>query len=367
MIAAKRRLLSVSLLLSLISWVLPSTVQAQGADLPGVRGNLYESPTYGWILVAQQPDWRIVDASSANGVDTVHLVSDAGDGADDYFVSWRDDGGGAEGCARELVDSLSTLYPGRPLAGWHEADVEFNTFDEDEHVAYARVISADDPEEDVLAYVDCKRGEDGLIIGSLLLRTSRDFNGPTSPVSEEPYWPAEMHTGRARGLTPPDQDHPGVVRFLARNWPANQSGYPFPFSCLDQESFARPPQPPPADRGWFACDGQIANVDVAPVTIDLAQIVIGCGNLPPDADTSSCPREPVAPSYFEVLSGPSGDGGSAITLAPGESVSVVLWYALPGGDPPPTLSYVEPDRTVLVGPTFFSEGTGSRIPVLIGR
>ena len=73
MAAVRHRILSLALLFLLIPGISVSAVRAQSADLPGVRGNLYESPTYGWILIAQQPDWRIVDATSANGVDSVHL------------------------------------------------------------------------------------------------------------------------------------------------------------------------------------------------------------------------------------------------------------------------------------------------------
>jgi hypothetical protein len=362
------RLHSLSLLVVLAALLPLSSAQAQRAEQFGVRGNLYESPTYGWILIAQQPDWRIVDAASANGVDTVHLASSLGHGADEFFVSRIDDGRGTPGCAQDIVDSLAAMFPGYELQGWHQAEVEFNGVAPDEHVAYARVISGEDPQHDVLAYVDCTNGKDDLLIGALLLRTAGDFDAGIAPVSETPSWPGDGHTGRAHRVAPPDgDDNPGVVRFLARNWPANQSGYPFPFSCIDQESFTRPAEPPPPDLGWYACDGQIANVDVVPVTIDLANIVIGCENLAPGDGPSGCPSAPVAPSYFEVISGPSPDGGSTLSLAPGESVDVVLWYALPGGDPPPQLSYVEPDRTVLVGPTFFTQGTGTRIPVIVSR
>jgi hypothetical protein len=361
-----RQMYLISLLLLLLASAVAPVAVAQPAGLPGVRGTLYESPSFGWILIAQQPDWTIVEASSGNGVDAVHLHADAGDGADDYFVSWIDSGEGAAGCARQLVATLTSMFDGRAVQGWHEPDVEFADRGADGQVAYARVVSNEDPQDDVLAYVECTSGDSGLLIGQLLLRTARDFDGDFSPASEEPSWPGQQHTGRARGLNPPDrQDNPGVVRFLARGWPMGESGYPFPFSCIHQESFTRPAESPPPDRGWYACDGQIANVDVVPVTIDLSAIVIGCENLDPGVAPPGCPAEPVAPSHFEVLAGPRGDGGSRITLQPGESVEVVLWYALPGGVPPQELYYVEPDRLVLVGPTFYSAGTGSQIPVII--
>jgi hypothetical protein len=343
-------------------------VGAQSDDLPGVRGTLYESPTYGWILIAQLPDWIIVDAASADGVDAVHLVSFGGDGADQFFISRMDDGRGVTGCVEEMVASIGAMYDGSELQGWYEPDVEFEDYGPDDAVAYARVPSAEDPDRDILAYVGCTRGQDGLLIGEALLRTARDLDGGFAPAAEVPYRPGEWHTGRARGEQVPDSDgDAGVVRFLAREFPPDESGYPFPFSCLDQETFARPSEPPPPDRGWYACDGKIANVDVVPVTIDLMEIVIGCENLAPGEEVSGCPDEPVAPSYVEVLAGPVVEEGSLITLAPGESADVDLWYALPGGDPPLELYYREPDRLVLVGPTFFTAGTGSRIPVVVSR
>ena len=165
----------------------------------------------------------------------------------------------------------------------------------------------------------------------------------------------------------PSGDEQGVVRFLARGWPVTDP-YSFPFWCIDQESFPRPVDAPPPDRGWFACDGQIANVDIMPATIDIEKIALGCLNEPiEDEIPGECPSEPVGPSHFEVLQGPAGAAGPVLDLQPGESVDVVLWYALPEGYPPFVILYLEPDRTVRVGPTFYSAGSGSRPRVRLGR
>jgi hypothetical protein len=362
-------LLSLALLL-LASLPMQGTALAQLATSPGVRGWLYESPTYGWLLIAQQPEWRIANASSADGVDGVHLVSNVGSGADDYFISVMDDGRGAEGCARDLVQSLAAAYPDTPLQGWHGPEVEYSEIhDPDEFNAYASVPN-DDPDQVILAYIQCHRGEQGLLIGETLLRTARDVNSPTADLPLlAPIWPGDGHTGHARGSASPDGvTAPGVVRFLARGWAAGESGYPFPFSCIDQESFTRPSEPPPPDRGWFVCDGQIANVDVVPATIDLQKNVLGCAPVPTGEPLpSGCAGTLVAPNQYEVLSGPPGVTGPNVTLAPGESLELALWYALPGGDAPLEIFYQEPDRTVVVGPTFFTEGTGSRPRVRLGR
>lgn len=364
-----RRLLMILPLLLLLPLLASGPVAAQNPG-PGVRGTLYESPTYGWVVIAQQPEWSIANASTADGVDGVHLVSNVGSGADDYFISAMDDGRGAEGCVRDLAQSLAAAYPDTPLQGWHGPEIEYSEIhDPDEFNAYASVPN-DAPDQAILAYIQCHRGEQGLLIGETLLRTARDVNSPTADLPLlAPMWPGDGHTGRARGGALPDGvTAPGVVRFLARGWPAGESGYPFPFSCIDQESFMRPSEPPPPDRGWFVCDGQIANVDVVPATIDLQKIVLGCDPVPTGASLpSGCTGALVAPSQYEVLSGPPDATGSTVTLAPGESIELALWYALPGGDAPLEISYQEPDRTVVVGPTFFTEGTSGRPRVRLGR
>jgi hypothetical protein len=59
--------------------------------------------------------------------------------------------------------------------------------------------------------------------------------------------------------------------------------------------------------------------------------------------------------------------GPVLTLAPEESVDVLVWFALPAGYPPESIYYVEPDRLVYVGPTYFTQGSGSRPKVRLGR
>jgi hypothetical protein len=105
-----------------------------------------------------------------------------------------------------------------------------------------------------------------------------------------------------------------------------------------------------------------------PAAIDIEKIALGCLNEPIDDEMpEGCPSEPVAPSHFAVLEGPANATGPMLELQPGESADVVLWYALPEGYPPLDILYLEPDRTVRVGPTFYSAGSGSRPRVRLGR
>ena len=343
-------------------------VRAQTDSIPSVRGALYESPSFGWILVVPQPAWEVAGSETEGGYETVHLVSTLGDGSDAFLVATADDGRGAAGCLDDLLAGLSSAYEGFPLQGWFEPEIERDEFDADDLIARARVVMSDDPALDILALVECERGLDGTLIGQALLRTARDVEDTDIPLLV-PLWPGDGHTGQPRAGREPssDENTQGVVRFLARGWPVTDP-YPFPFWCIDQESFPRPADAPPPDRGWFACDGQIANIDVMPATIDIEKIALGCLDEPVDDEIpAGCPGEPVAPSHFEVLQAPAGATGPVVELQPGESAEVVLWYALPEGDPPLDILYVEPDRTVRVGPTFYSAGSGSRPRVRLGR
>jgi hypothetical protein len=339
---------------------------AQSDSVPSVRGALYESPSFGWILLVPQPAWDVASAESEGGHDTVHLVSTVGDGSDAYFVASEDDSRGAAGCLDDMLASLASAYAGFPLQGWSEPDVERDEYDPDDFIGRARVVMADDPALDILAFVECERGQDGLLIGQTLLRTAQDVENTEIPLLL-PLWPGDGHTGQPRAGREPGSNEQGVVRFLARGRPVTDP-YSFPFWCIDQESFPRPADAPPPDRGWFACDGEIANIDVMPATIDIGKIALGCLNEPlKDEEPAGCPSEPVGPSHFEVLQGPANATGPMLELQPGESAEVVLWYALPEGYPPLDILYLEPDRTVHVGPTFYSAGSGSRPRVRLGR
>ena len=346
----------------------PTAGEAQDATLPGVRGSLYESPSAGWIVIVPEPEWTIADASSVTGRDLVHLVSSIGDGADHYFLSAADDGRGAQGCVQDTIDVLSGVYADREIEGWDQPEIRIDSFDPGEAMSRLRIVDPADPGLDRFVVIQCDQGDGDLLIAEAFLRSARDLESDAILPFVTPLWPGQGHTGRARGggdATIPDN---GVLRFLARGDSPTDSMTDFPFGCIDQESFARPPDPPPAGTGYFACDGQIANVDIVPATIDLADLALGCASGSDGEEPSTgCPVTPVRPSYAEILRAPADVDGSIITLQPGESADVVLWYALPEGEPPADILYLEPDRQVIAGPTFYSAGTGSRPKVRVGR
>ena len=64
----------VAMLLPLVMFF-SGPARAQTDSVPSVRGTLYESPSFGWILLVPRPAWEVDSAESEGGHDTVHLVS----------------------------------------------------------------------------------------------------------------------------------------------------------------------------------------------------------------------------------------------------------------------------------------------------
>ena len=143
------------------------------------------------------PAWDVASAESEGGYDSVHLVSTIGDGSDAFFVATGDDGRGAAGCLDDMLESFASAYEGIPLQGWFEPDVERDDYGPDNLIARARVVMSDDPALDILAFVECKRGQDGHLIGQTLLRTAQDVENTEIPLLL-PLWPGDGHTGQPR-------------------------------------------------------------------------------------------------------------------------------------------------------------------------
>jgi hypothetical protein len=190
---------------------------AQTNALPGVRGSLYESPTFGWVLIVPETAWSVASVESEGGTETVHLVSTLGDGADAIFTASIDDGRGAEGCVQDLIDSLAAAYEGTSLRGWYEPEIERDEFVPGVPLAHARVETSDDPTLDVLALIECKRGADRTVVGMTLLRTDRDLKAIDQIPLPGSLVPGERHTGRPRAGSSSGIPEEGVARFLGRN------------------------------------------------------------------------------------------------------------------------------------------------------
>ena len=73
-------------------------------DLPGVRGSLYESPSYGWTLIID-PAWSVDDATSDDEVDTLTLSVNTlpGVSASVFIQSFPGD---ERDCLRGTIDQL---------------------------------------------------------------------------------------------------------------------------------------------------------------------------------------------------------------------------------------------------------------------
>ncbi|MEZ4562904.1 MAG: hypothetical protein R2853_09215 [Thermomicrobiales bacterium] len=343
---------------------LAGAAAAQEGDLPGVRGNLYESPAFGFVvLLPQDGGWTFQTASSDADGDYVQAIHPSGAV---YLVSGYQDASSDEyGCVQGIQDALAAAYPNAALTDWEGNEPAIASSWPD--TAQVQVLASDPAGGNVFASISCAQNAGDLLLAELLLEPSSLVESGDVPSSLLVQAPGQGNTGRPWPDTAAPA--PGVVLFAARGLPIATAQVSVPFSCLDQESFEIPPDPAPAGTGYFACDGQAANVDDHPVTLDLAGFAIGClPGLPVDPEAGACPDAPVRASFAQVLDTSTGEvGGSTVTLDPGEYVDLVVWFALPDGLPPQDVLYIEGDTTFQAGTSYFSAGVGSRPRVRMTR
>jgi hypothetical protein len=342
---------------------LAGATTAQEGDLPGVRGNLYESPAFGFVVMAPpESGWEFQTASSDAEGDYVQAMHPSG--VVELVSGYQDPGIDAAGCAQGMLDALAAAYPDAEVTGWQGDALAIDT--SSPNMARVQAL-VPDPAGDVFAFISCTLNPGDLLLADLFLQPDSVVESGETPDSLLVQAPGRGNTGRPwlDAATPA----PGVVLFAARGLPVLTGEVSIPFSCLDQESFEVPADPAPEGLGYFACDGQAANVDDHPVTLDLAGFAIGClPGLPVDPEAGACPEEPVRASHAQVLDTSTGEvDGATVTLDPGEYADLVVWFALPEGLPPQDVLYIEGDATFQVGTSYFSAGVGSRPRVRMTR
>lgn len=337
---------------------------AQEADLPGVRGNLYESPAFGFIVMAPQGgDWTFQSASSDAEGDYVQAIHPSG--VVELVSGYQDASSDPAGCVQELLDALATAYPDAPLTGWQGEELAIDTSMPGS--ARVQALAPDPTGNDLFAAISCASHPGDLLLADLFLQPTSVVESGATPDSLLVQAPGRGNTGRS--WLDASAPAPGVVLFAASGLPVLTGEASIPFSCLDQESFELPPDPAPEGLGYFACNGQAINVDDQPVTVDLAGFAIGClPGLPVDPEAGACPDAPVRASHAQVLDTSTGGvDGATVTLDPGEYVDLVLWFTLPEGLPPQDVLYLEGNETFQVGTSYFSAGVGSRPRVRMTR
>ncbi len=343
---------------------LAGATTAQDGDLIGVRGNLFESPAFGFIVMAPpESGWAFQAASSDPDGDYVQAIHSSG--VVELVSAYQDASIDAEACVQGMLDALATSYPDAELTGWQGEELAIDTSFPGE--ARAQALAPDPAGDDVYAAITCTSHPGDMLLVDLLLQPGSVIANGETPRSLLVQAPGRGNTGRPwlDASTPA----PGVVHFAARGLPVLTGEVSIPFSCLDQESFEVPPDPAPAGMGYFACDGQAANVDDQPVTIDLAGFALGClPDLAVDPEAGACPDAPVRASHAQVLDTSTGQvDGATVTLDPGEHADLVLWFALPEGLPPQDVLYIEGDETFQAGSSYFAAGMGSRPRVRMTR
>ena len=235
------------------------------------------------------------------------------------------------------------------------------------NTASAQAYAADPAADDMFASISCTLNPGDLLLTDLLLQPSSAVESGETPVNMLVQAPGRGNTGRP--WLDESTPAPGVVLFAGRGLPVITGEVSIPFSCIDQETFEFPSDPAPEGMGYFSCDGQAANVDDRPVTLDLGGFALGClPGLPVDPEAGACPDAPVRASHTRVLDTSTGEvDGSTVTLEPGEHVDVVLWFTLPEGLPPQDVLYIEGDETFQAGPSYYAAGMGSRPRIRMTR
>lgn len=343
---------------------LAAATAAQDDMLPGVRGNLYESPAFGFIvLLPRDGGWQFQSASSDPTGDYVQAIHPSG--VVETVVGYQDASADAGMCVQSVLDAVAASYPEAQLTGWNADEVTILADSPD--AASVQALVNDPTSESMFAYITCNRHPGNLLLADLQMQPERVVGSTETPNSPLVEPPGRENTGRPHlDIATPV---PGVVLFAARGLPVLTGETSIPFNCLDQESFPAPADPLPEGTGYFACDGQAANVDDLPVTIDLAGFALGCyPGLAIDPEAGACPDAPVRASHAQVLDTSTGEvDGASVTLAPGEYADLVLWFTLPEGLPPQDVLYLEGGETFQAGTSYFAAGMGSRPQVRMTR
>jgi hypothetical protein len=343
---------------------LAGVAAAQDDALPGVHGNLYVSPAFGFVVMAQpESGWEFQSASSDAEGDYIQAGHPSG--AVELVSGYQEAGTDAEGCVQGILDALAAAYPEAPLTNWQGEKIVIDTSLPD--MAWAQAFAPDPAADDVFASVTCTLNPGDLLLADLLLQPNSAIESGQAPASMLVQAPGRGNTGRP--WLDESTPAPGVALFAGRGLPVLTGEASIPFSCLDQETFEVPGDPVPEGMGYFACDGQAANVDDRPVTLDLGGFALGClPGLPVDPEAGACPEAPVHASHAQVLDTSTGTvDGATVTLEPGQNVDLVLWFTLPEGLPPQDVLYVEGDETFQAGTSYFSAGMGSRPRVRMVR
>ena len=355
----------LALLLSCLA-LLPQagSASAQSEEMPGVRGNLYESPVFGFVvLLPQDGAWQFQSAGSDTGGDYVQAIHASG--VIEAVAGFQDASVDAAGCAQGMLDALAASYPDSALTGWQGEDLAIDTSWPE--TARVQVLAPDAAGNDLYASITCTRNPGNLLLADLFMQPKSVVEGGQTPASLLVQAPARWNTGRPQPNA--GTSAPGVVLFAARGLPILSGEASIPFNCLDQDTFAVPADPLPEGTGYFACDGQAMNVDDQPVTLDLAGFALGClPGLPLDPEAGGCPDAPVRASHAQLLDSSTGKvNGATVTLQPGEHADLVIWFTLPEGLPPQDVLYLEGDRTFQAGTSYFAAGMGSRPRVRMTR
>jgi hypothetical protein len=308
--------------------IFASTLSAFGQELPGVRGRLYESPTYGFTVVWDPAIWHVVDATSGDGVDVLQLAT-----ADSQI--WVGGlpayGGDKRNCLDDAARQIAQTTGVEDVAP--RPDQTGSTMNEGEYTVFDVTYSENRQTGFYAWYVECRT----LVFGGAVLRLDHvalreQFD--QEQVVAQALFDSIVLTDGSRAAGARDE---GFIEIRAR--------------YLDESDAVQAA----ADAGLMnlALAIVVENVDIYPARLDIENVVIGDD----ESDVFDADR-------FIWTGGVEGAAGARIELAPGDRVSAVAVYVVPVDPANPALRpgsvfYRTSDGPVRLGCIFGCGGPGS--------
>jgi len=257
---------------------------ARGENLPGVRGTVFQSPSFGFVVFWDADAWTATDATSAAGYDTLTLE---GNGQLVTVEAWPSDPSShlePAACQQDRLAGIAAdpgiieLEPAQPAA-------------------------EDVPPFD--ARWEARWAPDGLTGQALVIGISCRERGLDDGVTIRE---TRMHSRS------PDEATPG-------SWPASFSGYalgfapPGPGAMVNLRVFPRQE----IEAGVVSVRIDIENLDAAAARFDASRLFVYRENLPA-----------AGVSRWRLLQSPAPARGPVYSLAPGERLSIEATFVAEG-------------------------------------
>jgi uncharacterized protein len=174
----------VLLVLSAVVAPSPRVSAQEETTAPGVAGNTYTSPSYGFALTWGE-EWRVVESVSQGGYDLLHLSNGV---SDVYLEGYVGFGGDPVACREDVRSQLEAEEEGNQLSvaeGDDGAPLE-GTDATGAYAVYDVTVAGDSGSSvDLAVYVDCRTlVPGGAVLAITQVAAADDYNDQIDPVDQ---------------------------------------------------------------------------------------------------------------------------------------------------------------------------------------